>query len=135
MKVNSHNEWDKLKEVIVGTAEGTVGNLTWNKPEPPSSKILEEAVKLSKEACPKWFYDEVSEDLDNLSKQLEKFDIKVFRPNVFDFSNFYSSPFWMSNSNNCYNVRDLNLVVGNNVIESPSYLTSRYYETTCLYDI
>ena len=79
MKVNSHNEWDKLKEVIVGTAEGTVGNLTWNKPEPPSSKILEEAVKLSKKACPKWFYDEVSEDLDNLSKQLEKFDIKVFR--------------------------------------------------------
>ncbi len=135
MKINSHNGWDKLREVIVGTADGTVGGLTWNKSKAPSQKILDEAVELSKKACPKWFYDEVTEDLNNLAKALEAFGVKVFRPNVFEFSNFFSSPFWMSNSNNCYNVRDLNLVVGNNVIESPSYLSSRYYETTCLYDI
>ena len=55
MKINSHNGWDKLKEIIVGTAEGTVGGLTWNKPEAPNQKLLEEAIKLSKEACPKWF--------------------------------------------------------------------------------
>ena len=53
MKVNSHNEWDKLQEVIVGTAEGTIGSLTWNKPEAPDAKSLDEAVSLSKEACPK----------------------------------------------------------------------------------
>jgi glycine amidinotransferase/scyllo-inosamine-4-phosphate amidinotransferase 1 len=47
----------------------------------------------------------------------------------------YSSPYWSSTSNNVYNARDLNLVVGNSVIESPSYLINRYYETTCLYDI
>jgi glycine amidinotransferase/scyllo-inosamine-4-phosphate amidinotransferase 1 len=41
----------------------------------------------------------------------------------------------MSTSNNCYNTRDLNLVVGNSVIESPSYLESRYYETAALYPI
>ena len=34
-------------------------------------------------------YDEVTEDLDNLSKTLEKFGVKVFRPNVFKFSNFF----------------------------------------------
>ena len=27
MSVNSHNEWDKLKEVIVGTADGTTATL------------------------------------------------------------------------------------------------------------
>ena len=135
MKINSHNEWDKLKEVIVGTPKGTIGTLTWNHQNEPDQKSLEKALKLSKEACPKWFYDEVTEDLDNLAKTLESFNVKVLRPNVFDLEKFHSSPFWTSNSNNSYNVRDLNLVIGNNVIESPSYLPSRYYESSCLYDI
>ena len=47
----------------------------------------------------------------------------------------FSSPYWSTTSNNVYNARDLNLVVGNYVIESPSHLINRYYETTCLYDI
>ena len=40
-----------------------------------------------------------------------------------------------SNGNNIYNVRDLNLVIGNYVIESPSQSISRYYEGSMLYDI
>jgi hypothetical protein len=30
-KVNSHNEWGKLKEVIVGTADGTIATLAWKR--------------------------------------------------------------------------------------------------------
>ena len=135
VKVNSHNEWDKLREVIVGTAEGTMPTLTWNKPGGIPEEIKEKAYSLAKKAAPKWFYDEVSEDLQGLSDALKGFDIKVHRPEVFDLSEMYSSPFWSSTSNNVYNARDLNLVVGNNVIESPSYLASRYYETTALYSI
>ena len=33
MKINSHNEWDKLKEVIVGTATGSSATIEWNRPE------------------------------------------------------------------------------------------------------
>ena len=29
-KINSHNEWDKLREIIVGTARNTNATLTWN---------------------------------------------------------------------------------------------------------
>ena len=29
MKINSHNEWDTIKEIIVGSAKGTVATLTW----------------------------------------------------------------------------------------------------------
>ena len=47
----------------------------------------------------------------------------------------YGSPFWASTINNIYNTRDLNLVVGNTVIESPSHSSSRYYETTAIYPI
>ena len=134
-KINSHNEWDKLREIIVGTAEGTMPTLTWNKPGEIPRDILEKAYSLAYEAAPKWFYEEVSEDLHGLSDTLDELGIKVHRPEVFDFSKMYSTPFWSSTSNNVYNTRDLNLVIGNNVIESPSYLPSRYFETTALYSI
>lgn len=134
-KINSHNEWDKLKEIIVGSAEGSRASLTWSKPGKIPEKTLDEAIKLAKEATPKWLYDEVCEDLDELSKILSNLGVIVHRPTTYDFSQWYSSPYWSSTSNNVYNARDLNLVVGNSVVESPSHLINRYYETTCLYDI
>lgn len=134
-KINSHNEWDTLKEVIVGTSVGTIATLTWRRPEPPSNQLIEQAYTLSKKACPQWFYDEVEEDLNNLAETLNNLGVIVHRPQPFDFSVMYGTPSWRTTSNNVYNTRDLNLVVGNSVIESPSYLESRYYETTCMYPI
>jgi N-dimethylarginine dimethylaminohydrolase len=134
-RINSHNEWDKLREIIVGTAEGTIANLTWMRPDPISEDVMEKALKLAHDASPQWFYDEVAEDLQGLCDTLTDQGVKVHRPTVFDQSKMYGSPFWSSTSNNVYNTRDLNLVVGNKVIESPSYMASRYYETTALYDI
>lgn len=134
-KVCSYNEWDPLKEIIVGTSKGTIGTLTWKKATPPDEFVLEKANSLAKQACPSWLYDEVQEDLDNLARVLESLDVKVHRPTPRDFARVYGTPDWLSTSNNIYNVRDLNLVVGNTVVESPSYLESRYYESSCLYPI
>ena len=39
-KINSHNEWDKLKEIIVGRAEGTTATMTWKKQRYKYSKIF-----------------------------------------------------------------------------------------------
>ena len=61
-KINSHNEWDKLKEVIVGTADGTTANITWMRPEPIPEEKLEKANAIAKKSSIKWFYDEVAED-------------------------------------------------------------------------
>ena len=134
-KINSHNEWDKLKEIIVGTAIGTKATLTWNKNNNISQKDIDLAKKLAEEATPKWLYDEVEEDLDGLAEHLKKLGVIVHRPKSFDLSEVYSSLHWFSTSNNIYNTRDLNLIVGNNVIESPSHQINRYYETTALYPI
>ena len=30
-KINSHNEWDKIKEIIVGTGKNTTATLTWKR--------------------------------------------------------------------------------------------------------
>lgn len=134
-KINSHNEWDTLREIIVGTAEGSMAVLTWSRPDQIPEKIKEQAYAIAKKAYPQWFLDEVAEDLERLSDLLKSFGVKVHRPKAYDLSRMYASPFWSSTSNNSYNARDLNLVVGNTVIESPSYLASRYYEAAALYPI
>lgn len=135
MKLNSHNEWDPLQEIIVGSAKGTAATLEWHSPDPISEDVLTKARDLSKKASPDWFVDEINEDLDNLSGLLSEYGAKVFRPTNYDISKFYSSAHWTSSGNNLYNVRDLNLVVGNTLVESPSQNISRYFESTALYDI
>ena len=135
MKINSHNEWDRLREIIVGSAEKTTAVLTWSKPGTIPEQTLEKAYELAKEAYPQWFVDEVNEDLENLCDTIRQFGVKVYRPKVYDITKMYSSPDWCSTGNNIYNVRDLHLVIGNYVIESPSYLMSRYFEGTALYHI
>ena len=135
MKINSHNEWDKLREIIVGSATGTTAVIEWHRPDPIDRNVYQEALDLCKKATPKKVLDETNEDLDNLAEKLKNWGAKVMRPNVHDLSKFFSSPFWSSNGNNLYNVRDLNLVIGNHVIESPSHSISRFYESTALYDI
>jgi N-dimethylarginine dimethylaminohydrolase len=79
--------------------------------------------------------DEVEEDLDGLCQAIMDYGTTVFRPNVHDIEKMYSSPFWSSTGNNVYNVRDLHMVVGDKLIESPSQHMERYYEASALYDI
>jgi len=135
MKINTHNGWDKLREVIVGSAEGIAATLEWMSPELIPKQVKDKANILCQKASPQWFVDEIIEDLDDLSNMIMKYGAKVYRPKVHDISKFYSSPFWSSTGNNIYNVRDLHLVVGNTVIESPSHHSSRYFEATALYNI
>ena len=93
-KLNSHNEWDPLREIIVGSNKGSVANLSWlNKREIPEES-LKEAKNLAKKACPKKITEEIEEDLDNLALTLERENIIVHRPKVFDQSKFFSTSSW-----------------------------------------
>jgi len=136
MKLNSHNEWDKLLEVVLGSADKQAAVLTWEKKEPIPEETLKTALDLSKEAYPKWLIDEVNEDLEIVRQIFVKFGATVHRPKVHDINRMYVSPYgWSSTGNNIYNIRDLHLIVGNNLIESSSPVKSRYFEATALYNV
>jgi len=136
MKINSHNEWDKLREVVLGAAGHSMAVLTWSRPGPIPEPVRETAYDLAKKAYPQWLLDEVNEDLEGASDIFKRFGVKVYRPKVFDLTRMYSSPYgWSSTGNDIYNIRDLHLIVGNNVIESASPVRSRYFEATALYNV
>lgn len=135
MRVSSHDEWGRLREVIVGTAAGTRAVLTWTQPRPIPPDVLARAEALAAQAYPDWYLAEVEEDLDALARTIAQHGVTIHRPRVPDLSRFCANPYWQSTGNNLYNVRDLHLVVGHRVIESPSHLRSRQFEALALYDI
>lgn len=134
MKINSHNEWDPLKEIIVGRAEGQA-SLQFGAGMIPSPAVLEKAEKLAREAFPQWLVDEISEDLEDLCSALQKAGVKVHRPTTEHVNRFFATPYATAVGDHCYNMRDLHLVIGNTVVESPSQEAHRYFEVMGLYDI
>lgn len=134
MKLCSHNEWDPLKEVIVGVPESKAF-LTF----PDTNSIDEDTFKtlsdLAGQAFPKTLIDEVNEDIEAFCDVLRTYGAKVHRPNSDSVNELFSTPHWCSTGINLYNVRDLHLVVGNTLIESPSHMKHRYFEAQGLHDI
>ena len=91
--------------------------------------------KLAREAYPQWLIDEVNEDLQELCDVLTRFGVRVHRPDSSTVGKAYSTVDWWASGDRLYNVRDLHLVVGDTVLESPSQERHRLFEGTGLYDI
>lgn len=134
MKLNSHNEWDRLKEIVVGNAE-TKACLPYSSTKEVSEEKRRRIEELAGEVYPKWLIDEVNEDLQGLCDTLSKFDVKVLRPSSSNVGMAYATPDWFASGDRQYNMRDLHLVVGNTVIESPSQERHRLFEATGLYQV
>src|SRR3989338_1709069 len=132
MKINSHNEWDKLREIIVGRGDGQACLIFPPKVEPD---LLAKAYRLAKEAFPRWLADEINEDLEELCNVLRSFGAKVLRPDISHNNRLFKTPYFWAANDHVYNMRDLHLVVGDTVIESPSQEQHRYFEAMGLYDI
>lgn len=134
MEINSHNEWDRLREIILGRAEGQA-SLIFSTPDRLPQEALVRALDLARQAYPQGLIDEINEDLDGLGKALESFGVKVHRPNTHPVGRVFVTPYFSAVGGDVYNMRDLHLVVGNTVIESPSQEKQRYFEAMGLYDI
>tara|TARA_Y100000004_G_scaffold162522_1_gene191335 strand:- start:32 stop:1078 length:1047 start_codon:yes stop_codon:yes gene_type:complete len=128
--INSHNDWDQLRECFVGIADNMV-----------HPKMDESVMSFSyagydrKEVSdlrgpyPKWIIDEANEDLNKLADCLIKLDIKVRRPSITNHSKTFSTPDWDSTGWYNYCPRDLLLPLDNLIIDCPSAMRSRYFET------
>ena len=130
MKVNSNNEWGTLKEVILGSMDSYFPGLEFEKHF--NSKNYDKAIKLAKQAYPKWYVDEVKEDLDDLKKLFLNNKVKVLRPKKYNAESIFQTPNFSAIGCDSYNVRDLHMVVGNKIISSASPARYRFFEPYCL---
>lgn len=133
--VNSHNEWDRLEEVIVGTGFPNsipIDDITFklffhdNIYGHKDISISEPWIVDQK------FIDAHKEDLEGFVTLLQSHNVLVKRPKAPDALVNVKTPSWKSISHPALNVRDLTIIIGNTIIEVPSSCRYRYFENTYL---
>ncbi|GAA4989995.1 amidinotransferase [Yinghuangia aomiensis] len=132
----SHDEFSPLLEVVVGTARGaylpdphtdrsawlnlygdlTADQLAGVRGGPVDPRVIEES----------------EEDLDALADTLTALGVRVHRPAPVDHSRTHATPSWSAPGLYGYCPRDLALVVGSAIIETPSPMRARYHELDTL---
>lgn len=135
MKINTHNDWDPLEEIIVGHAHHarvTVDISTRSFSYANSS--MEEIAHMEGE-YPQWVIDEANEDADGLADALVKLGVKVHRPKIIDWSQEFSTPDWKTQGWYSWCPRDLILPLGDMLLETPCPVRARYFETRLYQDI
>jgi glycine amidinotransferase len=128
--VSAWNEWDPLKHVIVGRADGTMVQA----PEPAVQRDWTEDgfPPGTWGPYPQEMQDRANEQLDNFAKILEARGIRVDRPTPIDFSQAVQTPDWRQETMfGCAPARDLLLTVGNEILEATMSYRSRWFEYLC----
>mgnify|MGYP006292924427 CR=1 FL=1 len=128
--VNSWNEWDPLKRVIVGKPEGTnipAPEPAWWYDRPEGGYPLG-----SFGPFPQEMYEKANEQMEYFVSVMEKRGITVERvelhPSMLD-RRPVSTPDWTQlNQHGVNNVRDVFLPVGNEIMEATTCRRSRWYE-------
>lgn len=147
MKLNSHNEWDPLKEIIVGSAANysshdreisfdiffheNLFRSDWAYPR--LTQAVESTVESRSWRIKQRYLDELNEDVENLVNTLTGLGITVHRPIPLPPDARPISGFgWTSPPVPALNIRDNTLILGDEIIETPPAIRSRYFETRLL---
>jgi N-dimethylarginine dimethylaminohydrolase len=124
----SCNEWDQLEEVIVGNP------LHARFPTPDRSTQLAEfsdrsLAEIPRGPFPQQIIEETEEDLNEFIRILERLGITVKRPQTWPHEAKFSTIHWEAQGYYNYCPRDVLLVIGDHIIETPNVIRSRAQET------
>ena len=135
MIINSHNDWDPLEEIIVGHAHNSRVTLDISSHSFSYADSSWDDIKHMEGPYPQWIIDEANQDADNLADVLMKMGVRVHRPKIMDQDKQFSTLDWTSRGWYTWCPRDLILPLGDMLIETPSPVRGRYYETLAYRDI
>lgn len=133
--VNSHNEWDKLEEVIVGNGfptEFPIDDNTFKFIFHDNLYDKNDIDKYGRWILDKKYSEEQNEDLNKFSDFLKNRNITVKRPKLPMNVNEIKTNCWSSCNYPALNVRDLTMIVGNEIIEIPILARWRQFENDYL---
>ena len=124
----SCNEWDQLEEVIVGNplrARFPTADRSTQLAEFPGRSLEE----IPQGPFPQKIIEETEEDLTAFVAVLEGLGITVKRPETWPHEARFSTIHWESEGYYNYCPRDIMLVVGDHIIETPNVMRSRALES------
>lgn len=124
----SCNEWDRLEEVVVGNplrAQFPAADLSTRLAEFPNRSLE----KIPTGPFPQQIIEETEEDLNAFVAVLEDSGVTVKRPETWPHEAKFSTIHWESEGYYNYCPRDVMLVIGDQIIETPNVIRSRSQET------
>jgi N-dimethylarginine dimethylaminohydrolase len=135
--VNSWDEFTQLREIIVGdaTRAGVPAQTdvsAWLNDYPELSLSERERVG---GRFPQQVIEETNEDLADLVTTLRDMGVVVHQPPAADHEQEFGGPGWRTQGRHSYCPRDLALIIGSTIIESPSPSRARYFELSSLRDL
>ena len=132
--VNSWNEFDPLKHVIVGRADHTC--------IPPDEPATEAKIPEDSDMRGMWgprpleTVEKANIQLDNLSKILTDRGIKVDRPSPIQWNQAVNTPDFATGSQfGCMPPRDVLLTIGSEILSAPMSFRCRYFEYLAYHDL
>jgi N-dimethylarginine dimethylaminohydrolase len=124
----SCNEWDPLEEVIVGNplkARFPCADPSTQLAEFPGRPLRD----IPQGPFPEYIIEETEEDLGEFVDALESNGVTVKRPDTWPHEASFSTIDWASEGYYNYCPRDIMLVIGDHIIETPNVIRSRSQET------
>ncbi len=121
--LNSHNEWDPLEEVIVGSPVNAMFNF-WD----PLDKYIISSMEMKEiiqyltpnAQYPVKYIKAAKKDLESFVHILKSEGVVVRKIENMDYSSGFSTPDWELSNGFCgANPRDPFLIIGNEIIEAP----------------
>ena len=126
--VSSWNEWDPLREVIVGSARGAAEVAYEPALSPYYGAELPHDAERTARVLPA-LIEEAERQLDAFAALLAERGIVVRRPDPIDHAASFATPEWSAPSGHVAACpRDVLLIVGDEIIEAPMAQRSRYFE-------
>jgi glycine amidinotransferase len=149
MKLNSHDEWSPLREIILGSAANYTShvrdlsfdlffqdNVTrvhsyYPRVSAPGRGQRTDAAPRS--PIKQRYVDELNEDVEGMAKSLESLGVVVHRPmTLHEETTDVTALSWTATVLPPLNLRDNTLILGDEIIETPPMLRARYFETQFL---
>lgn len=148
MQLNSHDDFTPLREVIVGSAENYLShdrdvtfelfhheNLTGIRSDWAYPRLVATSGEQSAERwqIKKRYTDELHEDVESLAETLAALGVAVHRPLTLPpDAAAIAGLGWQAAPTPALNIRDNTLILGQEIIETPPTIRSRYLETRLL---
>ena len=147
--LNSYDEWSALKEVIVGSAIHQISNDTdlsfklfyydtpassfwYPRYEGASGGSSAVPCRTPTNASMRQYVEELNEDISGLVDALVSLGVTVRRPISLSEPIPISTPYWSTQCSPPLNIRDQAIIFGDEIIETPPQIRSRYFENDLL---
>ncbi|MFJ8464554.1 glycine amidinotransferase [Streptomyces swartbergensis] len=146
MLLNSYDEWSPLKEVIVGSATNYISherelsfdlffhdNLIRSEWAYPRLSVRSGEGRQEPSPIKKRYLEELQEDIEGIVQALQGLGVSVLRPMELDAgTSEVRTPAFSASVVPPLNLRDNTLILGDEIIETPPMVRSRYFETQFL---